>query len=34
MIHRGRLNEEKICNEEKLKETVEERKDTKKYIAL
>jgi hypothetical protein len=29
MVHRGRLNGEKICNEEKLKETVEERKDTK-----
>ena len=29
MIHRGRLNGEKIYNEEKLKETVEERKDTK-----
>jgi hypothetical protein len=29
MVHRGRLNGGKICNEEKLKETVEERKDTK-----
>jgi hypothetical protein len=29
MVHRGRLNGEKTCNEEKLKETVEERKDTK-----
>ena len=29
MVHRGRLDGEKICDEEKLKETVEEKKDTK-----
>jgi hypothetical protein len=34
MVHRERLNGETICNEEKLKETVEERKRHKSNIAL